>query len=223
MIRGSVSSFKTKGKRYMNFRNAYEFAPETYGDQGAGGLLGRLQAMMQQGRAGVDPGSNIAGAPVYDPSNYSGQQGGLISGLSALQQQQAEYRPKAIQGRSGLADQIVGAESGGNPNAANERSTARGAGQFLEGTWLEMLAKHRPDLTGTPQQLLALRYDPKLAAEMTEAYAAENAKFLSRAGHEPTPGNIYLAHFAGPSKAVAVLNADPSASAMSVLGEKAIA
>jgi hypothetical protein len=207
----------------MNFRDAYEFDPETYGDQGAGGLLGMLQAMMQQGRAGVDSGSNAAGAHVYDPSTYSGQQGGLINGLSASQQQQAEYRPKATQGGSGVADQIVGAESGGNPNAANQHSTARGAGQFLERTWLDMLARHRPDLTGTPEQLLALRYDPKLAAEMTEAYAAENAKILSGSGHEPTPGNIYLAHFAGPSKAVAVLNADPSDSAMSVLGEKAIA
>lgn len=207
----------------MNFRDAYEFDPETYGNQGAGGLLGRLQAMMQPGHAAADPSFNTRGAPVYEPETYAGQQGGLIGRLSALQQQQAEYRPRATQGRSGLADQIVGAESRGNPNAANERSTARGAGQFLERTWLEMLARHRPDLTGTSNELLALRYDPKLSAEITEAYAADNAKRLSKAGHQATSGNVYLAHFAGPSGAVAVLNADPNASARSVLGEGVVA
>ncbi|MBC9876326.1 hypothetical protein G8O24_03065 [Bradyrhizobium sp. INPA01-394B] len=85
-----------------------------------------------------------------------------------------------------------------------------------------MLAKYRPDLTGTPDELAALRKDPRLSAEMVEAYAAENAKKLVRAGHEATPGNIYLAHFAGPSGALKVLGADPGASARSVLGDDAV-
>jgi hypothetical protein len=207
----------------MNFRDAYEFDPKTYGDQGAGGLLRRLQAMMRQGQAGADPGSNAEVGSVYDPDAYASQQGGLIGRLREPQQQQAEDRPRATQGGSRLADQIVRAESHGDPNAENMHSTARGAGQFLEETWLEMLAKHRPDLTGSRADLLALRNDPKLATEMTAAYAAENARKLSNAGHEATPGNIYLMHFAGPSGGVAVLNADPNVSVRSVLGEKAIA
>ena len=179
--------------------------------------------MMRQGMTGAEAGSNTEGAPAYNPDAYASRQGGLIGRLRELQQQQAGYRLGARQGSGGLAGQIVEAESHGDPNAANTLSTARGPGQFLRGTWLEMLAKHRPDLTGTPEELLALRNDPKLAAEMTEAYAADNAKILSKAGHEATPGNLYLTHFAGPSGAVAVLNADPNASVSSVLGERAVA
>lgn len=207
----------------MSFSDSYEFDPRTYGVRGAGGLLGRMQAMLQQGQTDPNPDSNTVDAPVYDSEAYAGQQGGLVGRLRALQQEQAEFRPQRIQSRNGLVDQIVGAESSGNPNAANERSTARGAGQFLEGTWLEMLAKHRPDLTGSRQQLLALRNDPTLATEMTEAYAADNAKKLAKAGYQATPGNIYLTHFAGPSGAVAVLNADPNASVSSVLARDVMA
>lgn len=118
-----------------------------------------------------------------------------------------------------LADQIVQAESGGNPNAANPRSSASGPGQFLNSTWLSVLAAHRPDLTASmsPQQLLALKNDPQLSRDMTAAYAADNAKVLQGAGFAPTRGNLYLAHFAGPQGAVALLS-NPNASAASVLG-----
>lgn len=208
----------------MNFRDAYEFDPETYGNQGVGGLLGRLQAMMQQQRAG-NPGSDIAQASQYEPDTYVGQQGGLLGRLLTLQQQQGGYQPgvaPTTQSRSRLTDQIVAVESRGNPNAKNDLSSATGPGQFLELTWLDMLKRHRPDLTGSREQLLGLRRDPQLAREMTEAYAADNVRTLSRAGHEATPGNIYLAHFAGPTGAVSILNADPGASVRSVLGDKAI-
>ena len=129
----------------MNYRDAYEFDPETYQNQGAGGLLGRLQAMMQQGQAGAEPGQNTQGTPIYDPENYAGQRHSLIGRLTASQEQQADYQVPAIQGgRDGLAEQIIGAESGGNPNATNKFSTATGAGQFLRDTWLDTLRKHRP-------------------------------------------------------------------------------
>lgn len=123
----------------------------------------------------------------------------------------------------GLVDQIVGAESGGNPNAKNERSSAAGAGQFIDGTWLDMLAKHRPDITGSRDELLALKSDPALSKEMTGAYAADNGGILKQAGLPVTPGTQYLAHFAGPKGAVGLLNADPAAPAGSVLGQAAVA
>lgn len=122
----------------------------------------------------------------------------------------------------GLVDQIIGVESGGNPNATNPRSSAAGLGQFIDSTWLNMLAKHRPDLTGSPQELLALKSNPELSRAMTEAYAADNGAILSGAGLPVTPANTYLAHFAGPQGAVKVLSADPNAPVESILGSKAV-
>jgi hypothetical protein len=124
----------------------------------------------------------------------------------------------------GLLDQIIGAESGGDANARNPNSSAVGAGQFLARTWMDMLGKYRPDLiTGkSREEILALRTDPNLSRDMTDAYAKENAGVLSGAGFEASPGNTYLAHFAGPQGAVKVLGADPSAPVSSILDPAAV-
>ncbi|UGA46670.1 hypothetical protein HU230_0011760 [Bradyrhizobium quebecense] len=85
-----------------------------------------------------------------------------------------------------------------------------------------MLAKHRPDLTGSRDELLALKTDPALSREMTAAYAADNGGILKGAGLPVTPGTQYLAHFAGPQGAVGILSADPSTPAGAVLGAKVV-
>ena len=121
-----------------------------------------------------------------------------------------------------LVDSIISAESGGNAAARNPNSSASGLGQFLDATWVSMLAKHRPDIQGTPEQLLALKNDPALSREMTAAYAADNGKILTGAGYEASPGNTYLAHFAGPQGAVKVLSADPNAPVSAILGAAAV-
>ncbi|KRR21915.1 hypothetical protein [Bradyrhizobium retamae] len=122
----------------------------------------------------------------------------------------------------GVTDQIISVESGGDPNAANPNSTARGAGQFIEGTWLAMLAKHRPDITGSRDELLALRSNADLSKAMTDAYAADNAGILKGAGLPVTAGTSYLAHFAGPKGAVGLLNADPATPAAAIMGAAAV-
>ena len=124
-----------------------------------------------------------------------------------------------------LVDSIIGAESGGNPNAQNPNSSAGGLGQFIDSTWLAMLKQERPDLVEgrSPQELLALKSDPALSRQMTEAYASQNGKILSNAGFEANPGNTYLAHFAGPQGAVKVLSADPGAPVEAILGQQAVA
>lgn len=121
-----------------------------------------------------------------------------------------------------LVDQITRVESGGDPYAKNPNSSATGAAQFIESTWLDMMAKHRPDIQGTPQELLALRNDPQLSREMTAAYAADNGLILKNAGFDANPGNTYLAHFAGPQGAVKVLSADPNTPVSQILGEAAM-
>lgn len=119
-----------------------------------------------------------------------------------------------------VTDSIINAESGGDPNAQNPNSSASGPGQFLDSTWLDTIKAHRPDLAQgqSDSDLLALKTDPQLSAEMTGAYAADNGKVLSAAGLPVTPGTTYLAHFAGSGGAVKILQADPNASASDILG-----
>lgn len=120
-----------------------------------------------------------------------------------------------------LADRIITVESGGNPTAQNTRSSAGGAGQFIDGTWVSMLRQHRPDIAAgkSDADLIALKTDPGLSREMTAAYAGDNAGVLSKAGLPVTDGTTYLAHFAGPGGAIGLLHADPNAPAASVLGQ----
>ena len=122
-----------------------------------------------------------------------------------------------------LSDLIVGAESGGNANATNPNSSATGAGQFINSTWLSMIKQHRPDLAEgkSDQDILAMRSDPALSKQMVDAYAADNQAILQKNGLPVTPGTTYLAHFAGPQGAVSLLKADPNASAAGLLGEAA--
>lgn len=123
-----------------------------------------------------------------------------------------------------VVDRIIQAESSGNPNAVNPRSSASGLGQFINSTWLDMVKRHRPDVAEgkTDAELIALKTDPSLSRQMTVAYATENASTLQSAGFEATPGNIYLAHFAGPEGALKVLRANPGASVASVLGQSVV-
>ncbi len=125
---------------------------------------------------------------------------------------------------SDLTTRIIGAESGGNPNSVNPRSSAAGAGQFIASTWLQMMTKYRPDLTAnrSPNEILAMRSDPELSRQMTAAYAQENGRALQGAGYDATPGNTYLAHFAGPHGAVGVLGADPATPVGTVLGANVV-
>jgi hypothetical protein len=114
-----------------------------------------------------------------------------------------------------VVDRIIGVESSGDPSAVPRDksgkllSSAAGLGQFINSTWLNMLAKYRPDIQGTREELLALKTDPALSREMTTRYVEENSDALSRAGITPSNGNVYLAHFLGPADAIKVLRASP--------------
>lgn len=119
-----------------------------------------------------------------------------------------------------VVDRIIGAESGGDASAKNPNSSASGLGQFIDSTWLETLKRYRPDLAAgrTDDQLLALKSDRKLGREMTRRYTEEGAAALRKAGLPVTSSNLYLAHFAGPGGARAVLTADPGRSVVDILG-----
>ncbi|MDR6954889.1 hypothetical protein J2X65_004265 [Ancylobacter sp. 3268] len=111
-----------------------------------------------------------------------------------------------------IGTKITGVESSFDPTAQNPLSSAFGGGQFIDSTWLATVRTHRPELYQgrTPQQVLALRADPALSLEMTNAYAKDNAEFLTNAGVPARDGTVYLAHFAGPAGGVQIFKADPS-------------
>ena len=118
-----------------------------------------------------------------------------------------------------IVDRIIVLESSGDQNAKNKRSSARGLGQFLDQTWLDLIRAHRSDLaTGRNQDaILELREDRKIAREITAVFTEQNAAILKKRGLPATPGALYLAHFAGAAGAVAILSAVANADAASIM------
>jgi hypothetical protein len=118
-----------------------------------------------------------------------------------------------------LVDQIVKSESQGNPAAKNPYSSAVGLGQFVEGTWLDLVKRHRPEIAAslTEKQILELREDPELSRFMTGRYVEQNTSILAKRGLPATPASLYLAHFAGPGGAAAILVAPENADAATVI------
>ena len=110
-------------------------------------------------------------------------------------------------GVKALVERIIAIESNGDPNAKNKRSSATGAGQFLDDTWLEAVRKHRRDLIQgrSDKEILELRRDVELAREIITRLVEQYATILRKRGLPTTAGSLYLAYFAGPAGAVALL------------------
>jgi hypothetical protein len=120
---------------------------------------------------------------------------------------------------------IIGVESGGRADAQAATSSARGLGQFISSTWMAMIQKHRPDLLQgrTPNQVLALRDDPQLNAQMTLQFMRDNRAALQSQGLPAGPGETYLAHFMGVGGASRALRAPLETPITAVMDAKAIA
>jgi hypothetical protein len=118
-----------------------------------------------------------------------------------------------------IVERIIVVESGGDSNARNKRSSATGAGQFLDETWLEMIRTYRRDLVGgrSEKEILELRRDPALTRAIMTRLVEQNAAMLKKRGLPVTPGTLYLTHFAGPAGALAVLSVSENADAASLM------
>ena len=118
-----------------------------------------------------------------------------------------------------LVECIIIAESNGDPNARNKRSSATGAAQFIDDTWLEAVRRHRRDLIQgrSDKEVLDLRRDPELAREIAVRLVEEYAAMLNKRYLPITPGSLYLAHFAGPAGAVALLSGAENADVASLM------
>jgi hypothetical protein len=132
----------------------------------------------------------------------------------------ARPRVGAPVGGGDWLDRLGVMESNNNPNARNPRSTATGAFQFIDGTWMQYAAANPDRFQGmSPEQILARRTDPQESRRAAEWYASQNGAALSAAGLPAGPGELALAHFAGPQGAQALLRANPNTPAGEVLGE----
>lgn len=110
-------------------------------------------------------------------------------------------------------------ESSLNPEARASTSSAVGLFQFLEGTWLQVMKQDGPRLgyqryadqiamTGDGDyfvrdpalkaEILALRENPQVAADLAAAFTRSNGEYLQAAfGRMPSGGELYIAHFLG--------------------------
>ncbi len=119
----------------------------------------------------------------------------------------------------GFAAKVAQAESGGNDLATNPRSSATGPDQFTNGTWLDVMHQFAPGYSAnrTPAQLLAMRTNPTVSKEGTEAYAMANGDMLKKAGFPVSYTTLDLAHRLGPAGAEAVLSAPGNTPLTSIL------
>jgi hypothetical protein len=132
-------------------------------------------------------------------------------------------------------------ESSFDPDAHARTSSASGLYQFIEQSWLSVVAKHGTDhglgwaaqaiTRGSDgryrvtdpvmrQSILDLRRNPDASAAMAAEFASDNHAYLeTRLGYAVAPVDLYLAHFLGPAgagKFLKGLNADPAQPAASL-------
>jgi len=132
-------------------------------------------------------------------------------------------------------------ESGLNPQAGASSSSARGLFQFIQQTWLATMKQAGAALgygryadaivkNGSGQyevpnsslrsEILGLRNNPTVNAEMAGAFTKANAAILSgQLGRSPSDGELYIAHFLGAGGAVRLINlaeSNPAAKASEV-------
>jgi len=120
-------------------------------------------------------------------------------------------------------------ESSLNPEAKAPSSSAVGLFQFLDSTWLQVMKEEGPrlgyqkyadaiskDSSGDyvvkdkklRTEILKLREDPQIAADMAAAFTQANGQYLqAKFGRMPSPGELYIAHFLGPQGAEKMFNA----------------
>lgn len=119
---------------------------------------------------------------------------------------------------------LVADESSGRADARNPRSTATGAAQFIDSTWLQF-AQANPDLFRgmSREQILAARNNPDLSRRAAEWYRRENMTTLAGQGLPANDGTAALAHRFGPQGAAALLRADQNAPIDGVVGQQVMA
>jgi hypothetical protein len=122
-------------------------------------------------------------------------------------------------------DRLMRAESNGRDTAANPRSTALGAFQFIKSTFLDVMRRNfSADVANMNESdILALRTDRGFARRAAEAFSKENLDYLAERGLKPTFGHLRLAFLLGPVGAARVLEAPPGKAVSEILDDRVIA
>ena len=109
---------------------------------------------------------------------------------------------------TGFLNTMAIIESGGNPSAQNDSSSAGGLFQQID--------------SNAAQYGVVDRLDPVQSTEGAVAFAQDNTVYLaSRIGREPTGAELYLAHQQGPGGAASLL-ANPDKLAVDIVGADAV-
>jgi len=107
--------------------------------------------------------------------------------------------------------------SGRDPNSS-------AVGGFIDKTWLHLVRNAYPETAQAPDdQVLRLRDDPKLRAQMIAKYGQENAALLQKVGIEASPETLRMAHWFGPAGAVRVLQASPDTPMKDIFSHEVLA
>lgn len=115
--------------------------------------------------------------------------------------------------------EVAQKESGFNPNATNPRSTSKGLYQFIDSTWEALVNEYGSSY--------GLSYYGRFSVDQSTVgailYTRDNRVVLEKElNRAVTNKELYLAHFAGPQKALKLINAKPSALVVTVLGVKVV-
>ena len=121
-------------------------------------------------------------------------------------------------------NRLMRSESNGQDTAKNPRSTALGAFQFINSTFLEVMRRHFPgDVANMNESdILALRTDRGFARRAAEAFSKQNLDYLADRGLKPTFGHLRLAFLLGPVGAARVLEAPPAKPVTEILDDRVV-
>lgn len=122
-----------------------------------------------------------------------------------------------------LESKVVRVESSGRANAQNPNSSATGPHQFIEGTWLDLVERHKPGWAQgkSRQEILNMRKNADASSEMYQHFRRENQAALTSAGIPINDTTEYMAHFFGADGTSAIWYADPFTPVQQLITKKA--
>jgi len=118
-------------------------------------------------------------------------------------------QPKKPSGVGAFISAVSKQESGNNPNARSQTSSASGLYGFTNGTWLKTYRREFPNSGLSDAAILGRKGDASLQTRLMQRLTQDNAYFLRQHGLSDDPGNLYVVHHLGQGGAARVFSAKP--------------